>query len=122
MIAVVEKHNGVKASSSKKASYDRKETKAVPVLPPFPCRAKKAVTLLEEWVKDRIIRLLDVEFLSSFSNQKDVKFCLYYRRKGHTLEQCVSFRRISTRNTKSVRFCSRRDSLNDLPFSKHNNR
>lgn len=57
------KGKGAKMSSLKKLAYQRRETMQTPILPPFSCGAKKAVALLEKWVKDRVIRFPEVNYL-----------------------------------------------------------
>lgn len=47
MVVTFEKGKGVKCSSSKKPTYSRRKPSKFPVLPPFPCGAKKAAVLLE---------------------------------------------------------------------------
>lgn len=49
------KGKGVKASGLKKVSYGKKEATRVLTIIPLPCEAKKAVALLWQWVKDRVI-------------------------------------------------------------------
>lgn len=51
-------------------------------------------------VKDHIIHMDEVEFLSPLADQKDARHCPYHRMKGHTLEQCVICRRISVEKHK----------------------
>lgn len=63
MIVVVAENKGAKTSSSKKASYGKREATGV----------KKATALLEHWVKDLLIRLHEVKFLPSNADQKDVR-------------------------------------------------
>lgn len=62
MIAAVRKGKGVKASDSRRASYGKRLARQFSVLPPFQSVAKKVADLLEQWVKDLVIRLLKVEF------------------------------------------------------------
>lgn len=44
----------------------------------FPCGMKKVTALLEQWIKE---------------DKKDT-ICLFHLKKGHTLEQCMVFRKI----------------------------
>lgn len=54
MIAVLEKGNGTKAYSSKKLAHGRWETQRYPILPPFPCGAKKVISppsyIIKTWI------------------------------------------------------------------------
>lgn len=88
MIALFEKGKVVKASSSKKVSYYKKEVWQIPVLPPFPRGPKEGRSSLSSGWK--IVRLPDAEFLPSIVDQKDTRYCLYDRSKGQTPEQCIS--------------------------------
>lgn len=88
----MEKNKGAKTSSSKKMLYSKeKKNKPVPILPPIPRGANKVVALLEQWIKDNVIPLPKVEFLPSTRDQKDSRYYLYRRRKGHMLEQMLHF-------------------------------
>lgn len=53
MVVSLEKGKG---SRLKKPAFVKKELRQFHVLPPFPCRAKKDIALLEERVKDQFIR------------------------------------------------------------------
>lgn len=88
--------------------YNRRETRRFHILPPFPCRAKKAAALLEQWMKDDVVRLLDVEFLPSSVDLKDPRYCPIHRKKGHMLEQCATFRMIDEKH-KYVKFYSKKE-------------
>lgn len=48
LIATLEKGKGVKASTSKKPAYGRRETRQYPVPPPFLCGAKKLAALFDQ--------------------------------------------------------------------------
>lgn len=63
-----------------------------------------------------------MEYLHSLTDQKDARYCSYHRRKGHTLEQCVTFRRIFNKKHKAGEILSQKGALsvNDLPFLKYN--
>lgn len=53
---------------------------------PFLYDLKKATTLLDKWVKDRVATLPVVYRFPSLEDQEDRMYCLYHRKKGHTLE------------------------------------
>lgn len=86
MAVTLKKSRGINTSSSKKPTYDRKEPRQYPILSPFPCGAKKAVALLEQWIIYGVVCLLEVECLPSLADQKDMRYCTYHRRKGHRLD------------------------------------
>lgn len=50
----------------------------------FPWGTKKAVTLLDQRIKDGVICLPEVELMPSFEDQKDSRYCPYHKREGHT--------------------------------------
>lgn len=87
MITTLEKGKEAKPSNLKKPVYGRKEPRQFLVLPTFPCAVKKATILLEEWVKEQVIHLIEVNYISSLKAQKDVRCSLNHWRKGHTLKQ-----------------------------------
>lgn len=66
----------------KKISYGKKETRRYHVLPPFLCGSKKATALLEQWNKDNVVNLPEVDFLPSIRDRKK-------RRIAHTVERMV---------------------------------
>lgn len=45
------------------------------------------MALLEEWIKDEVIRFLEVESLPIANDLKHSKYYLYDRKRGHSLEQ-----------------------------------
>lgn len=94
IIAVVEKNKGAKSSSSKIMTYNRRENQMIPIFPHFPCVAKKAVALLEQWINDNVIHLLEVELFASVTELNDPRHCHFHKKKGHSLEQCVTSRKI----------------------------
>lgn len=114
MIVAVEKGNGVRASSAKKASYDKKKIRQFPSLPPFLCGTKKAAISPKQWPKDRFIHLLELEFLPSIADQKDARCCPYIEGKAIHLPSREFLMRISP-----TRFYSKKSCLYDLPFPKH---
>lgn len=91
MTATLGKGNGTKASSLKKPAYSRRLTRKYLVLPPLLYGVKKAAALLEQWVKYRAASFLEVEYLFSDADQKDTRHCPYHRKKGHMLEQSITF-------------------------------
>lgn len=68
-------------------------------LPHFSCGVKKAVALLEKWIKDYVIHLLEVEFLPVTGDLKDPKYYHFHKRKGHLPEQCFTFRKTDKTKT-----------------------
>lgn len=53
-------HTGeARSSGSKRPTFERNEK--YPVLPPFPYSVKRVIVLLDQWVRDRVIRLPYVE-------------------------------------------------------------
>lgn len=54
---------GEPKASSKKVSYGKKDIRSFPALPPFSYTMIKGVALPEQWIKNDIVRLPDVEFL-----------------------------------------------------------
>lgn len=85
MIATVEKDQETKGSGKMKMPYSKKETRRFHVLPPFLCKAKKAAALLEQWIKDNVILLPEVEFFPSVRDRKDPRYYSNHRKKWHTL-------------------------------------
>lgn len=45
-----------------------KEIRSFPALPPFRCGVRKAIALLEQWIKDAVICLPKIEFLPTVGN------------------------------------------------------
>lgn len=119
MILIVEKGKGAKASGSTRVSYGKKEARRFPMLLPSPCRAKKAATLLGHWVKDRFVRLLEVEFLPSITDKKDER-CTYHRIRPHWCSALLS-EEFLKKSIKLMRLCSKKERLvlTIYPFSKH---
>lgn len=101
IVAAVEGSSKEGSSSKKKPTHklDHKhkfklERKPYPPLPPLPCSAKKAVALLKQWVNDPIVQLPLVSQAPTQIDERNPNFCPYHCRRGHTLDQCVMFRRI----------------------------
>lgn len=59
VIPAVEEIKEVKSSSLRKTPYNRREIERFRLFPPFPCEAKKAKALLEKWIKENAIHLLE---------------------------------------------------------------
>lgn len=72
-----------------KRVYERKER--YQALPPLPCSTKKATALLEQWVKDCVVRLSYFNHFPTLEDQKAGNCCLFPQKKLHTLGQCVLF-------------------------------
>lgn len=77
MIAAVEDGREARPSKSKKPSFrqnykanNRQGKKSYPVLPSFPCGIKKALTLLNQWVKDKVVTLPHVDQLPYEEDQQ----------------------------------------------------
>lgn len=86
MIVAISMGNGAKAYSSNKTSYGmRRPDNSHFSLPFLYCEPKKATALLEQWVNDRVICLTEEEYVPSLADQNDARYCLYHKRKGHTL-------------------------------------
>lgn len=66
----VEKGKGIKASSSQKAWYCRRESKPYLVLPPFPYGTKKIVTFFEQLVRITLFVYLRWKFSFPFQIKK----------------------------------------------------
>lgn len=101
VIAAIEDGREAKPPRSKKPYFrqgykadNRQGKKSYPVLPTFPYGNKKAVALLNQWVKDETVTLPRMDQLPSEEDQQEPDFCPYHRRRGHNLEQCVVFRKI----------------------------
>lgn len=77
-----------------------------------------------EMNQENVICLLKVEFLLSATHQKDARYYLHHKKKGHTLEQCFTFKRISNEkhNEGEILFEEGAIIINDLSFPKHNDR
>lgn len=108
MIGTIEKDKGAIQFNE---SIIWQKGKQLPLLSPFPCGAKKAASLLDQRVKDRVIHLLEVEFLHSLSDQKDVKYCLYHR-----IEQCATFKRIFDEKHKAGKILSQEGAVSISDF------
>lgn len=82
-------------------------------------QAKKAVTLLEQWMKDQVI-YLSFTYHSPFTGDlKVANCCLYHRRKGHPLEQCIIFRRLFDKKLKAGKILLHEGgatNIHELPF------
>lgn len=86
---------------------------------PSPTTLKKAMTLLGKWVSNRVITLPEVYHLPSHEDQENLMYFRYHRKRGHTLKQCVPFRKIFDEEHRSeeVLFQERRpSSIYDLRF------
>lgn len=71
IVAAIEKEKGARSSSSKKASLEGGQV--IPSSTTLPLWGTDVV-LLEQWVKDHIIILLELEFLPSLAKQNDAKY------------------------------------------------
>lgn len=72
---------------SNRPTFKKKEPKKYLVLLPFPCRAKKAVALLVQWVRDQVLPFLD--HFPSVAGQKAANNCPYNQKNGHPLKHCI---------------------------------
>lgn len=65
-------------SGTRSLNFEKREQKEYPISSPFLSDAKKVTVLLEQWVKDQIIRLLYIDYLPSTKDQKTTNYCLYH--------------------------------------------
>lgn len=94
IITAFEKGEGSRSSCSKNPAYGRRELKHYPALPPFTCDLKKAIVLLDQWAKDRVITLLEVDYHPSTKDQNDETYCSYHLRIGYSLEYNTALKQI----------------------------
>lgn len=85
---------------------------------------KKALALLEQWIKHEVIQFLEVESLSTTEDKKHSKDCLSHRKRGYSLKQCYSFQGVFNVKHKAgeVLLQEGNTSINTLPFLKHDDR
>lgn len=69
-VAIIEMNQEIRPPISKKSSFkqkykseDKQDKKVYPVLLPFLCGIKKSTVLLEQWIKDAIISLPNIDQL-----------------------------------------------------------
>lgn len=94
IIATFEKSENFILSGLKKSTYGMREPRKYPVLPPSPCGSKKVTTLLDRWVKDWIITLLEVPRLPSHEDQKYLIVLPLSWRLGYHVEQRIALGRL----------------------------
>lgn len=70
MILAVEKNKELRLQIEESA-LQKKRNQTIPILSSFPYRAKRATSLLEQWIKDNAVHFPEVEFLASIVDLKD---------------------------------------------------
>lgn len=78
--------SGQKRPTQRPEKREFKQERKYPPLPPLPCNVKKATSLIKQWVNDSIVRLPFANPAPTPANEKDPCFCLYQRKKWHTLD------------------------------------
>lgn len=132
VLAVVEDCQEARPPRPKKPSFrqgykaDNKQgKKSYPILPPFPCGIKKALALLNQWVKGKAITLPHVDQLPSEEDWQGLNFCPYHRKRGHNLEQCVVFHKIFDQKLEAGQILFQNEesqNVHDRPFPDHRER
>lgn len=129
MIAAIEDGQGTRPPRPKKPSFrqgyrndNKLGKKSYPILPSFPCGIKKALALLNQWIKNEAIVLPHVDQPPSEEDQQGSNFYPYHRKKGHSLEQCVVFRKIFDQKLEAGEILFQNEefqNVHDRPFPDH---
>lgn len=82
MVAILDKGEGARPSSSKRQTYGRKLPRYFPVLPPFSCGMKKVIACLELCVKDQVICLPKLNYIPSLGDHKTARVLLLSSKEG----------------------------------------
>lgn len=80
IVVAINIDRGAKPFNPKRPSFKKIETKGYHVLPPFLYGVKKAMTLLEQWIKDQVIRMPLIDTSPPTVNQKVASYCPYHQR------------------------------------------
>lgn len=81
------------------------------------------MALLEQRVKDEVIRLPDVELVFAIGDQKDPKYCPYHQKKGYSLNCATHCRELLIKGIRmEILFQEGYTGTNNLPFPKHDDR
>lgn len=75
MVVAFEDGEGFRSFGLKKPIYVSRDPRQFPVLPLFLYDSKKATTLLDRWVNDRFIILLEVYRVPSSEDQRHPVYC-----------------------------------------------
>lgn len=107
MIAIVEKNMGPKTSSSKMTPYNKRENNLFPIFPPF-LMERETLSPFGAMDLGHRYSLVESKSLPSVVDQKDLRYCPHQRKKGHMLEQCLTFGNIFNEKHKVGDFVSKR--------------
>lgn len=114
VIADVEDGQEARPPRLKKPSYrpgykgdNRQGKKSYPILPLFPYGFKKAIALLNQWVKDKTATLPHVDHLPSEEDQQELNFCLITKGEATTWSNVLYFVKCLTRSWRQERSYSR---------------
>lgn len=55
--------------------------RTLPILPPITCGTKKALTMSEQWIKNDVIRMLEIEF--QLQENKKIQSIVFIRNEIH---------------------------------------
>lgn len=119
IVVALEKGEGSRSSGSK--SHPMTEESLGSSLSCHLFRVPKEGYSFLRTVGQRLSTSPEVHRLPSHEDQKDLKYCCYHRKKRHTLEECVTFRKIFDEKHKGkILFqMNRRLSIIELPFPKN---
>lgn len=78
-------NRGAKASRSENIAYNKKENRSLS-LQNFSCGEKKGIAHLQQWIKDNVICLLEVEVPSFYNGLETLRFYPYHRKERHKFE------------------------------------
>lgn len=130
IVAVAEKDQGSRSSNQKSLLTGQTTNQNSNGKKDIPC-----LTILSLWHEEShsVIRAMDERFNHPAGfcgadalqeDKKEAKYCPYHRRKGHTLEQCASFRRIFDNKLQAWEIIFQNEgalNIHEQPFSNYNN-
>lgn len=97
IIATLEEDERSKSFTSKRLTNDRRGHR-----PPFPDDPKKAMTLLDKWVRDKVVTLPEAHRVPSCKDQEEM-YCPYHWNRGYTpSSDAFCSKRSLMRNTDQV--------------------
>lgn len=107
MVTALKKDQASKLSDSKKSAYYRREPKQFPLMPPFPCGLKKAIALLDRWVKDQVITLSEASIFPLLKITKTRSTALIIEEKAILLSSALLLGGFSRKSMEHERSLSR---------------
>ena len=86
----------------------------------FPCSMGKVYALLDQWIRDKNIKLPWVERLPGAREKGDPKFCKYHRSIGHPTKYCWTLKKIFNDRVRSGELVIENNDVRNNPLPAHN--